>query len=362
VTEAVEYLIDCAMEERTYRRADTLATHLYDLGGQSRYIQARFQHACDTISQVIYKRQLPIIERQVSRIDKAVERVQQDTMGGLPSGEDDQDSSPNWSNETCLEIRRFALTRLEEAGEHDMAHRLATLWEMDYILDPKALEEAALVRRQTYLQYDEVLTLPIPDLISDAETIRKEFASFWKHGPYPNGPFGMDAEWEEDSDGVDVLQLSHPQQALLIDIPALVSTWEGRLALQETVGQLFHSTDTIVVGFACRQDLSRLRHSSTKGKEWLLGTTRAVVDIQPMVVAKEPAMAAMGSLSRVGLARMCQYFFGKPLDKSEQCSYWGARPLSLGQRSYAALDAWVCAAVYERLHPPKEVNGETRRK
>ncbi len=333
LSEAVEYLIDTAMEERTYRRADTLATNLYDVGGRSRYIQARYQHACDTISQVVYKRQLPIIERQVSRVDKAVARAEQDPYVVVLDKED---------KDTPKEIRLFALMRLEEAGEHDAAHRLATLWELDYVFDADAIKAAAAVRKQTYLQFEEVLTCPIPDVVSDPDTLRRDFDKFWKNGPYPQGPFGMDAEWEEDAKGVDLLQLSHRQQAILIDIPALVSSFEGRLALEETVGVLLDSSDTVVVGFACRQDLSRLRQNSS----WLKGT-QAVVDMQPLVVQKEPQLAAISS--RVGLARVCQHFFGKPLDKSEQCSFWGARPLSLGQRSYAALDAWVCAAAYEIL-------------
>ena len=350
VIQAVEYLIDSAMDERTYRRADNLATELYTLGGRSRYAQARFQHACDTISKVVFKRQYPIVERQVNRVDKAIERFREDSTNSEDASTIDSDFDPSQG------IRTFALRRLEEAGQHDAAYRLAKLWKLDYVYDEQAMKEAAEVRRQSFLQFDEVLAGHIPNLISTANDLRATFQSFWKGGPYPQGPFGLDAEWEEDSQGVDLLQLSHPKQAILIDIPALVSSLEGVAALKETVGALLDSSETVVVGFACRQDLKRLRHTASVMPEgsssWFPGTQSrdlAIVDLQPLVVQNEPQLAAVSS--HVGLTRVCRHYLGKSLDKSEQCSFWGARPLSEGQRAYAALDAWACAAVYEKLHP-----------
>ncbi|CAN0257728.1 unnamed protein product, partial [Hapterophycus canaliculatus] len=42
---------------------------------------------------------------------------------------------------------------------------------------------------------------------------------------------------------------------------------------------------------------------------------------------------------------------GKPLDKSEQCSDWGNRPLSGRQKRYAALDARATLLVHRELAP-----------
>jgi len=327
---AVEFLIDTSLDDHTYRRADQLATSLYEKGGRSRFVEARYQHACDTIAKIVYKRQLPIIERQVTRVDQSVEKVAQD-----PNGTDDG------GRDFSRDIRLFVLSRLEEASEYDTAHRLATIWGMDYVYDEASMRAAEQARRATYLQYDEVLLGSVPDLISDPQELRKTFKTFWKGGPYVHGPFGLDAEWEAGVKGVDLLQLSHPTEAILIDIPSLIATPQGVNALKDTVGKLFDSPDTVVAGFACRQDLSRLRQAS-----WL-GGTQAVVDIQPMVVQQEPDLAVISQ--RVGLARVCAFYLGKPLDKAEQCSFWAARPLSVRQRTYAALDAWVCAVVYEKL-------------
>jgi len=340
---AVEYLIDTSFDDHTYRRADHLATNLYEKGGRSRFVEARYQHACDTITKVIRKRQLPIIDRQVTRVDESIEKVRQDPNGVLDEG---------GGRDVSREIRSFVLTRLEEVGEFDTAHRLATtVWGMeDYAYDEESLKIAAQTRRDTYLQFDEVFSGSIPDVISDPLELRKTFETFWKGGPYPHGPFGLDAEWEADVKGIDLLQLSHPQEAILIDIPALQSTPQGIQALKETVGKLFDSKDTVVAGFACRQDLSRLRQGEG-GSIWM-GGTKAVIDIQSLVLQRQIELAEISP--RVGLARVCAYYFKKPLDKAEQCSFWAARPLSIRQRSYAALDAWVCAAVYEILKNRKE--------
>jgi len=51
------------------------------------------------------------------------------------------------------------------------------------------------------------------------------------------------------------------------------------------------------------------------------------------------------------LSAVCEKYLGKPLDKVEQCSTWGSRPLREGQRAYAAFDAWICVVVYQMVIP-----------
>ena len=333
---AVETLIDYVMEGRMYRRADNIATNLYEQGGKSRYVWARFYHACDTIARVIQKRKLPIIERQVLRVDKAVEKVR----GNLPSTSSNGDlvSGEPTVISVSEEIRSFSLEKLGEAGELDAAYRLATLWGMDYAYDEQAILEAAAARKEQYLQFDEILAgCSLPDLIGSAQELHESFKDFRKCGP-----FGLDAEWEEDTAGAAILQLANPKQVLLLDIPALSSTEEGVHVLEETVGALLDSRE-VVVGFSCRQDLSRLRTSPcNRTNHWVSGTT-AVVDAQRLVEDAEP------KLKNAGLSRVCQHYLGKPLDKAEQCSCWSSRPLSERQRAYAALDAVSCVRVYEKL-------------
>jgi hypothetical protein len=322
---AVETLINAAMEAKTYRRADKIATNLYDAGGKARYVEARLCHACDTIAKVVFKRKMPIIERQVERVDRAVAKAS-DTLGASAA------------------VRKFALQQLEEAGEIDAAHRLATLWNLDHVYDEEAILAAADARRKKYIQWDDVLPGSIPDLVSTPHDLISAFEQFRK-GQHQFGPFGLDAEWDEDSNGVAVLQLAHSHMAVLIDVPALSATIEGVAALEQTVGLLLGCSRSVVVGFACRQDLSRLRASPSIGnRRWLSGTG-AVVDAQRFVAEAEP------TLGRLGLSRICEHYLGKPLDKAEQCSLWTRRPLLEKQRVYASLDAWVCVAIHQKLFP-----------
>jgi ribonuclease D len=202
------------------------------------------------------------------------------------------------------------------------------------------------MRRQQYLQYQDVLLGDIPSLITNPDDLISAFAML-REDPFWQGPFGLDAEWDEETKGAAVLQLSNEKMVLLIDVPALSSTLEGLKALGDTVGRLLDCPESVVVGFACRQDLSRLRASpcakkKNDGDHWLSGTS-AVIDIQKLVGNVEP------KLFKAGLSRVCQHYFGKPLDKAEQCSLWSGRPLSDHQRSYAALDSWVCVGIYEKL-------------
>jgi hypothetical protein len=325
VFEAVEALINAAMEAKTYRRADNIATNLYDAGGNIRYVEARLCHACDTIAKVVMKQKLAIIERQVERVDKAVAKAGDDTGASMT-------------------VRSFALQQLEEAGETDSAHRLAMMWNLEHAFDEDAILAAAAARREKYLQWDDAILGTIPDLLSTPDELIHAFEQF-RNGQYFYGPFGMDAEWDEDSNDVAVLQLAHPRRVLLIDIPALTSTQAGVKALEQTVGLLMRCSLSVVVGFACRQDLSRLRASRTVGgTHWISGTS-AVVDAQSFVADAEP------NLSKLGLSRIVETYFGKPLDKAEQCSMWSRRPLSERQRVYASLDAWVCVALHQKFFP-----------
>lgn len=327
---AVLTLIDAALEAKTYRRADAFATDLYDVGGRSRFLEARFWHACDTIVKVVRKRAIPVMERQVERIDRAVEKVLQDPMVVV-----DDDSLAQTAKE---EIRIFALRQLEESGDVEMAHRLAGIWNMEYVYDEEAVLAAQEARRKKYLQWEDFLPGSPPELLSTPEALLEAFANL-----HLDTTLGFDCEWGEDNKGVDLLQLANIKIALLIDIPALSSSVDGANALEQTVARLFASPSSTLVGFACRQDLSRLRSSPCARAVHWFGKSDAVVDLQLVVVGKDP------KLSKLGLSRVCHNYLGKPLDKAEQCSMWTARPLSLQQRVYGALDAWVCVAVYNKI-------------
>lgn len=196
VIRATETLIDTALEGRFFRMADNMATKLYDQGGRSRYVEARLYHAFDTIAKVVYKRQLPIIERQVDRVDKAVARVKEDLAkeGNSEVGVDEQQALllSDETDSAQNQIRKFALSKLSEAGEAAAAHRLASLWSMDYVYDEQTVLEAAAERRKRYLQWDECFNGGIPNVLSEPHELRTAFDRIRN-----DGVFGIDAEWDE---------------------------------------------------------------------------------------------------------------------------------------------------------------------
>ena len=65
-------IIDIAFDYRLYRRADVFASKYYAFGGPERYADARFLHACDTITKLVKKRQVQIIDKQIERVDNMV--------------------------------------------------------------------------------------------------------------------------------------------------------------------------------------------------------------------------------------------------------------------------------------------------
>ena len=70
--------------------------------------------------------------------------------------------------------------------------------------------------------------------------------------------------------------------------------------------------------------------------------------------ATEPASiggtaAVNFSVNTRSLSTMCESLLGSPLDKGEQCSKWGRRPLTASQFSYAALDAHCLVRIFEKV-------------
>jgi ribonuclease D len=51
------------------------------------------------------------------------------------------------------------------------------------------------------------------------------------------------------------------------------------------------------------------------------------------------------------LSFLCLKFLNRRLSKYEQRSNWNRRPLRKAQIHYAALDAFACVLIYEKLHP-----------
>lgn len=212
----------------------------------------------------------------------------------------------------------------------------------------------------------------------------------------PRVVLGMDCEWQpssraEPNTPVSVLQIGSTHDVFLIDLLALCAAGrpaEGAAlpaeqeALSEVLAAVFADKDIVKVGFGLRYDLERLvesypwlpcfggltaQHCATA--ETLHASTASTDTVEngvmpdcssssvvPSAVSSVPfashvdlrllARAAGDghtSFKRMGLAQLCHHVLGVHLDKGEQRSDWGNRPLSQEQVDYAAAD--VCCLV-----------------
>ncbi|CAB9518539.1 Exonuclease mut-7 homolog [Seminavis robusta] len=324
---AVDALLEGAMQTQRYRQADQFATTFYEQGGKTRYLEARYLHACSTITKVIQKGAIPLI-KQVDRVDKAAQKVVQSTT-----------TTTTYDPSTVgTEIRDYALQQLVGTGNLDAAQRFAETFDLEYVLDQEAILQAQQARRATYLQFEDLLPGSPPDLLSSPKALLAAVQELEEDDKV----FGFDTEWNQEHGGVDVCQIASLKRVILIDIPTLSSTPEGADALEKTIGRLFASFPAItMVGFSCKQDIKKLRTSGS----WF-GRSQPVKNVQDLQTL---AASSDHKMSRLGLSRVCERYLGKPLDKSEQCSQWNERPLSLRQRTYAALDAWTVRAIYDKV-------------
>ena len=75
-------------------------------------------------------------------------------------------------------------------------------------------------------------------------------------------------------------------------------------------------------------------------------TPQSFLDLQKIVLEH--------NISDISLQKIYAILFQKKISKSQQLSNWEADELSYAQRKYAALDAWACLKIYEKLCPTNE--------
>jgi len=346
-------LVDCTLDYRLYRRADSFASKYYSWVGRERYAESRYLHALDTITKLVKKRQVPIIDKQIERVDSMVQKVSKDLPSATTTSGENQGKrirEDDIAIDTMSEsIREFSIRKLRASNNHSAAARLAKLWDMEYNTDPLMMQAELQKRRETYLQWSDRgcpgELQPLPEVISEPSVLLDQYKLLIDDD---KTVIGFDCEWADGISHVALLQLSSTTKTLLLDIPALTTTKEGCNALQSTVGRLFsHSSGVHVIGFGCKDDIKRMRASPcVNDNHWFPQQKDLHIKDLRILIAEHSDGSQM---KHFGLSRACEFFLGKQLDKAEQCSDWLARPLSPEQREYASLDAWACAKIYTVL-------------
>ncbi|KAG8188269.1 hypothetical protein JTE90_012103 [Oedothorax gibbosus] len=181
---------------------------------------------------------------------------------------------------------------------------------------------------------------------------------------------GMDLEWKPDM-GVtlnpgyaraDLLQLAVWDAVYLIDILTLNKTGDSSIWLP-MLEKIFYNKDMLKLGFGTTEDMKYLLKTINHEKDPKKNMPRIVdlSDVFKKIKDHFPELnAEIGNLHPLfptdnpntkGLSLLCRSVLGKYLNKSEQFSHWGQRPLRESQIEYAALDAYCLLMVYETTYP-----------
>jgi hypothetical protein len=175
---------------------------------------------------------------------------------------------------------------------------------------------------------------------------------------------GIDCEWRPSvftlpgmAQPVLVLQLSfHPlQKVFLLDFQTLLRPLlppdermnEIETVVSDILRELFTSKRVMKVGYQLKTDLQRMAASYPhvpcfQEIDSTLEVSMLVKRVLQMTKQKRSRSITMS------LARLCQHYFKKTLDKENQVSDWSVRPLSEQQIEYASLDAAISPLLAEK--------------
>ncbi|CAM9410412.1 unnamed protein product [Ectocarpus fasciculatus] len=150
---------------------------------------------------------------------------------------------------------------------------------------------------------------------------------------------------------VDMLHVCRPKSAAAATtaIGETSSALTKREALlEEALGAVLGSPGVVKVGLGPKADFQSLIRSYPH-----MPCFRRVCGVVNLCHVASNASSLRGKPAdeKASLSRLCNLVLGKPLDKSEQCSDWGNRPLSGRQKRYAALDARATLRVHRQLAP-----------
>lgn len=205
---------------------------------------------------------------------------------------------------------------------------------------PQSAEWTAPTSRrfhQPALRRDQVHILDSPEALDGCRDL------LFKAG----GTVGVDMEWRSGfgcmvPQRVALIQLAVQDRVFILDMcsPGL---WQhpDTLAFMRA---LLCDTTVRKLGYDLGGDLKYLQ--TTWSLPQPLKTAR-VLDLH--TVHQEMKRVRSKGWVEKGLSQLVQHVLGKPLDKTEQLSYWERRPLHSSQLRYAATDAFCLLEVYSEV-------------
>jgi len=143
---------------------------------------------------------------------------------------------------------------------------------------------------------------------------------------------GMDSEWRPTvkpfaDQRLAILQLSSELHAFVIDLIAL----KDNVVLDVMLTEIFTNENSLCLGFSFGSDTSMFKNSLPQMSFYKRFARFLDVQTYWQAVKQEK--------NQIGLAKVVETLFDKPLCKGEQMSNWEKRPLRMSQLHYASLDA-----------------------
>ena len=161
--------------------------------------------------------------------------------------------------------------------------------------------------------------------------------------------WALDVEWEPTRCvGVDnpvaTLQLATLEHAFVVDVQSLCRTNQIpdtpmdqiEMILSDVLKELFEHNDIPVLGLGINHDLEKLCASFPH-----MPCFRQFNCVVNLVTVSRRVYPQTRKHYMSGVQKMVAILLKRQLDKTEQCSTWGIRPLTEAQIEYAALDAAV---------------------
>lgn len=162
---------------------------------------------------------------------------------------------------------------------------------------------------------------------------------------------GLDAEWKPGTGEAALLQLAIRSQegaahdkVFLLDLLALPSD-----KMQGTIRTLLTNKRVLKIGFDLEGDLRMVASSLGQGGWSCVSFVEPYMDIRKTTARLAKYQPNLAEPLLAGLSPLVEVLLGMPLDKTQQCSDWRARPLHHMQVEYAANDAYCLLAMADEL-------------
>lgn len=107
------------------------------------------------------------------------------------------------------------------------------------------------------------------------------------------------------------------------------------IGIPDCLVQLLSDKNVKKIGLSLKDDFAAIR--------------KRVPNFSPENFVELQTVAKLSGLKEAGLQRIYAILFGKKISKSQRLSNWENEVLSPAQQSYAAIDAWACLKIYDKL-------------